>query len=788
MTQSIKNRDIQILLLLDMLKVVSKSEYCYKLLERKQQQSDMRKNSPRSPGRRHDKDKNDRNNRSDGKTLLVFMEQQFDKCINSDPNWIQPIEDNFWQASNRLETQVLQNNIQAQTRILALRLQRHIYGQNLRRNFLPLNMGLERQPANPDSRTSTQHVNASDMAKDKQFFLPSGLQRRSSWTDSEEEEADQINLMVSPKVSTQNEITCAIQTQVAERGPKIVTSSIQQHFTLYIPSSIYFQGAWTVRSQAQHEQVRAQERRTVSIMDLQLRLMGAEQDNRDIIQEKSPISHQTADPDQQVLDRAILLTNRISDYAARTEEQSPIYYHDNTIEEQMDQTENEISALEDQNKHRGDNLDKENEIRTLEMERFELTRILRKDYIDSNPTLQVDYTNPHSLRLPDYIELSISLNVDERLPLPNYVNNMKRKTLINKFSKLQEEIITVQLRFEQEVHDTLFGDIDYSSDINNNEMDKQSQSEDNEEAKNPISTQNDQEKQTKIDKQNENENAAKAIVSLNKEKQKDIHEEMDKQSQSDDSQEFGVTRAKKKRARHKRDKKTKVQQPRKEKNLNNMNEDETINLRSGTRLLQSKPEWNVKPPDLAFESVFAWQNKLLTPLSLDTNGTRQQNGEPSNSKLQTLNRQMFETQDGDNTLQGGTYFHGGIAERVAVHILLKSKSLLDGMNLEDEYQKRSLTELSSYQTMNVDSLSSSTQGLHAFTQSIYDASSQQHDMIHDQNLIIAGNTFLSQQTMENADSPSMFLQGSLVGIEGILGKRLKQCQKSSLHNVAREGS
>ncbi|KAA6361970.1 MAG: hypothetical protein EZS28_042503, partial [Streblomastix strix] len=41
--------------------------------------------------------------------------------------------------------------------------------------------------------------------------------------------------------------------------------------------------------------------------------------------------------------------------------------------------------------------------------------------------------------------------------------------------------------------------------------------------------------------------------------------------------------------------------------------------------------------------------------------------------------------------------------------------------------------------MNVDSVPPSTQGQHAFTQSMYDASSQQHDMIHDQNLITAGN-------------------------------------------------
>ncbi|KAA6373224.1 MAG: hypothetical protein EZS28_031250, partial [Streblomastix strix] len=208
-------------------------EYCYKLFKRKPQQSDMSKDSPRPPGRRHDNDKNDRRNRRDGKTSLAFMEAQFDNGINSEPNWIQQIEDNFWQSSNRLEPQVLQNNNPAETRIQALRLQRQAQGQNQRRNLLPLDMGLERQPANPDSRTQTPHVNITEMAKDKQIFLPSGLQRRSSWTDSEEEEEpNQINPMVPPKVSTQNVINNAIQTQVPERRPQMVKTSTQQRLTV----------------------------------------------------------------------------------------------------------------------------------------------------------------------------------------------------------------------------------------------------------------------------------------------------------------------------------------------------------------------------------------------------------------------------------------------------------------------------------------------------------------------------------------------------------------------------
>ncbi|KAA6363976.1 MAG: hypothetical protein EZS28_040497 [Streblomastix strix] len=377
---------------------------------------------------------------------------------------------------------------------------------------------------------------------------------------------------------------------------------------------------------------------------------------------------------EQALDRAIELTKRISDYAARTDDQNPTCYHDNTIEEQMIETEKEISALEARNKHRRDNLDKENETRTLEKERIELTRTLRKDYIDSNPTLQVDRKNPRSPRLPSYIEQSIALEVDVRLPLPNQVNNMQDAMLINTtisllrinvnqdsgsklnftyppseltnnnqlsffeqqvinnrnrahqplqpmepvnfvqpnspqiqyqirqvdlqeeedldklIFQLQEERDMLQLRFEQEVHDTVFGELDCPSDLNNNEMDKQSQSEDSEEAKDHPSIQGDKEKHMEMDKQNENENAAKIKVSLIKEKQYENHKEMDKQSQSDDSQEFGIARPKKNRGRHNRVKKTKVEQLRKEKNLNNLIEDQTRNLRSGTEQLQSKPE------------------------------------------------------------------------------------------------------------------------------------------------------------------------------------------------------
>ncbi|KAA6314420.1 MAG: hypothetical protein EZS28_055587, partial [Streblomastix strix] len=159
----------------------------------------------------------------------------------------------------------------------------------------------------------------------------------------------------------------------------------------------------------------------------QQRLIAAEQENRDLNQEENPISHQSqlreirenrqkrsdqywkaGDPEQQAFDRAIQLIKIISNYAARTDEQSQIYYHDNTIEEQMIQSENGVSALEDQNKHRIDNLDKENEIRTLEKRRIVLTRTLRKDYLDSDPTQQVDHINPQSPCLFNCIEQAIA--------------------------------------------------------------------------------------------------------------------------------------------------------------------------------------------------------------------------------------------------------------------------------------------------------------------------------------------------------------------------------------------
>ncbi|KAA6388602.1 MAG: hypothetical protein EZS28_015868 [Streblomastix strix] len=145
---------------------------------------------------------------------------------------------------------------------------------------------------------------------------------------------------------------------------------------------------------------------------------------------------------------------------------------------------------------------------------------------------------------------------------------------------------------------------------------------------------------------------------------------------------------------------------------------------------------------------------------------------------------MFNTQGEGKELQGDTNFKGGITERISDHVLLNSKGLQDGTNLEEAQLERSQTELSSHETRNLNYVPSSAQGEYAFTYSMYDISSQQHDMIRDQNLIIAGNTFLSQQTVENVDSPSTLPQGSLAGTGGTLGNGLEQCSESLPHNGA----
>ncbi|KAA6397809.1 MAG: hypothetical protein EZS28_006656 [Streblomastix strix] len=98
--------------------------------------------------------------------------------------------------------------------------------------------------------------------------------------------------------------------------------------------------------------------------------------------------------------------------------------------------------------------------------------------------------------------------------------------------KQQEEKDLIQIRFELEVHDTVFGDIYCPSGFNINVINKQSQSEDSEEAKDPLSKKDDKEKYIKIDQLIQNDNQAKAKDPLTKEMQKETHKETNKQSQS----------------------------------------------------------------------------------------------------------------------------------------------------------------------------------------------------------------------------------------------------------------
>ncbi|KAA6399827.1 MAG: hypothetical protein EZS28_004645 [Streblomastix strix] len=322
-----------------------------------------------------------------------------------------------------------------------------------------------------------------------------------------------------------------------------------------------------------------------------------------------------------------------------------------------------------------DNLDKENEVRTLEKKRIEQTRNLRKDQIDSNPTTQVDRTNPQSPHLLNFIEQAIALEVDEREPLPNYTNDMQDAILINttisslrinfnqdfsskinftypppdlannnqpsffeqqiindknrihqhqqppmqpenriqpqspqklyqirevdpyeeddldkQIRQLQEERDMMQLRFEQEVHETIFGDLVCPSDLDDNEMNKQSQSENSEEAKDSQSV------------QDEKGNIQRWINNIKTRIQLKPRSYQRKRSYKKSIRKWTIKvkvmtprrlkllKLRKNRGRHKRGKKAKVQQLRIEMNTNNMNENQNRNFGSGTRLLHSKPE------------------------------------------------------------------------------------------------------------------------------------------------------------------------------------------------------
>ncbi|KAA6363977.1 MAG: hypothetical protein EZS28_040498, partial [Streblomastix strix] len=65
----------------------------------------------------------------------------------------------------------------------------------------------------------------------------------------------------------------------ARKEAQIVQTSIQQRLTIQMSPNTENKGAWPVRSQAQLEQERVQEKRTVSIIELQQRLRAAEQED-----------------------------------------------------------------------------------------------------------------------------------------------------------------------------------------------------------------------------------------------------------------------------------------------------------------------------------------------------------------------------------------------------------------------------------------------------------------------------------------------------------------------------
>ncbi|KAA6402324.1 MAG: hypothetical protein EZS28_002144 [Streblomastix strix] len=317
----------------------------------------------------------------------AFKKKQYHKLFKG-----KPLQSDMRKDSSRFAYSGHDN---VEINIQALRIYRQALGQNLRRNLQPLDMGLERQPANPDSRTQTPHVNISEMAKNKQIFLLSDLQKRSSWIvsqeeeEEEEEEQQQIKPIVPSKVSTQNMINKAIQTQ-----------------------SLRALGQFVPMPDLNNRERKRDELLILGSSSRDLEL----QNKRLEIQIKKKIQfHIKVNQGREERIGRNNLNNSGKQEIQNNQSQTKQQYC------QMIQTEKEESALEVFNKHMRENLDKENEIKTLENEKNEQIRTLRKDYIDSNPTLQIDRANPQSPRLPNYIEQAIALEVDERLPLPNQI-------------------------------------------------------------------------------------------------------------------------------------------------------------------------------------------------------------------------------------------------------------------------------------------------------------------------------------------------------------------------------
>ncbi|KAA6388772.1 MAG: hypothetical protein EZS28_015703 [Streblomastix strix] len=350
------------------------------------------------------------------------------------------------------------------------------------------------------------------------------------------------------------------------------------------------------------------------------------------------------------------------------------------------------------------------------------------------------------------------------------INPQEEEDLDKQIHQLQEERDTKQLVYEQDAYDIVFGDIDCPADLNNNEMDKQSQSENSEEAKDHLSKQDGKMKHTKTDNQNQNENSAKAQVLLTKQKQKENYKEMDNQSQSDDFKKFEIIQVKKKRGRHKKGKKINAQQPRKERNHNYMIEVQTRNFISGTGLLQSKPEVKKERKSIPNKSNVLQDNHTSHLIQLK--------GELLTLKSICIGLNVVIRMSNQPTVHLMQLQLG----RINFQFLLLWIRM-ERINRIENRQVRNFrlsTERSKTPKMEITYTKKQ-----ALSFSMYNASVQQQSMIHDQNLIITGNTFLNQQIIESLDFSGTLLQGVLIiqyGEEGFLMHQIKRRASSPCPN------
>ncbi|KAA6378251.1 MAG: hypothetical protein EZS28_026219 [Streblomastix strix] len=426
-------------------------------------------------------------------------------------------------------------------------------------------MRLERQPANPDSRTWISHVNISGKAKDKQIFLTNGLQRRSSWTDSKEEEkAYQINSMSSWPVHFQAQLE---QVRSLERRKKrenklkqadqFRNAGGQSNRLQTKTDDLNRNGGIHIRSQIKHRR---------DNLDKENEIRTSEKERIELTRTLRK-DYKDSNSTQQV-DRSNPQNPRFPDYM---EQQialeigdplpQPIYLFNikdamliNTIISPL-----RINFKQDSSSNLNITYPPAALANNNQLSFFEQQVINNMNMIQQH------------LQPPTLNENTIQLNCSQMQYQIREVDHQEEEDLEKQIYFLQDERDLLQLRFEQDLHDTVFGDVNCSSDLNNKDMDKLSQKENAKQAKDPISKLNEKMKQTKMDIQNMNENSAKAKVPQIKGKKKKNHKKMDKQSQSDDFLEVGTTRVKKKRGRHKKGKNSR-------------------NLKSGIVLFQSKPK------------------------------------------------------------------------------------------------------------------------------------------------------------------------------------------------------